>query len=407
LNFLWVIDFDYEKRLHHGGFIRFFNFAPELISQGHTVTFAVNFIDPDPQPSIEYFKQLKAQGVFTDFIEVNFRAPRWRLRVAALSLYPWLANVILRPAQKNYAARVDTIIRDRGLEVVVISPVRLLFLQQVSRSRCAFIFDLGDCLTLYVNRQIRVLRKNGDWRGIRRVLRDAIFAYGRELYYGRMKVMKMMVSPVDKEAIDQISKRPDTSVAILNGVRDGAPRGRYSKTPGRVIFTGNMDFPPNYEAALWFLDNVFPLVLSKRSDACFVIAGANPTPALLERASKNVLLTGYVDDLNREIASSEIFVAPLISGGGFKNKVVEAIVNRTSVIATSIAVEFLDAELRGLLAVADSPEDIAAAMMDIWRDPEAAAARAETLHDLVVERFGWAGKAAEIAAVAKRELARI
>jgi glycosyltransferase involved in cell wall biosynthesis len=111
--------------------------------------------------------------------------------------------------------------------------------------------------------------------------------------------------------------------------------------------------------------------------------------------------------LNREIASSEIFVAPLVSGGGFKNKVVEAIVNRTSVIATSIAVEFLDAELRGLLAVADTPEDIAAAMMAIWRDPEAAASRAEVLHDLVTSRFGWASKAAEIAEIANRELVRM
>jgi glycosyltransferase involved in cell wall biosynthesis len=407
LNFLWVIDFDYEKRLHHGGFIRFFNFAPELIAQGHTVTFAVNFLDPDPTPSFEYLRQLKAEGVFTDFVEVNFNAPVWRLRVAARLIYPGLANAVLRPAQEDYAARIDAIVKERGLEVVVISPARLLFLEQVSQSRCAFIFDLGDCLTLYMDRQIQVLLKNRDWKGLASVLKPAAFAYGREYYYGRMPVMKMMVSPVDKEAIDQISGKPDTSVAILNGVRDGAPRGKYPKIPGRIIFTGNMDFPPNYEAALWFLDNVFPTVLSKRPDVCFVIAGANPTPALLERASTNVVLTGYVDDLNREIACSEIFVAPLVSGGGFKNKVVEAIVNRTSVIATSIAVEFLDAELRGLLAVADSPEAIAAAMMGIWRDSEAAAARAEILHDLVVERFGWAGKAAEIAAIAKSELARI
>ena len=55
--------------------------------------------------------------------------------------------------------------------------------------------------------------------------------------------------------------------------------------------------------------------------------GANPIPALLERASKNVVVTGFVEDLNREIACSEIFVAPLVSGGGFKNKVLEAIAN--------------------------------------------------------------------------------
>ena len=62
LNFLWVIDFEYEKRLHHGSLIRYFNFAPELIAQGHTVTFAVNFLDLDRGPSIQYFQELKARG---------------------------------------------------------------------------------------------------------------------------------------------------------------------------------------------------------------------------------------------------------------------------------------------------------------------------------------------------------
>jgi hypothetical protein len=58
LNFLWIIDFEHEPRLHHGAFIRYFNFAPELIKQGHTVTFAVNILDRERGPSIQYFEKL-------------------------------------------------------------------------------------------------------------------------------------------------------------------------------------------------------------------------------------------------------------------------------------------------------------------------------------------------------------
>ena len=43
LKFLWIIDFEYEGRLHHGAYIRYFNLATELLAQDHTVTFAVNF----------------------------------------------------------------------------------------------------------------------------------------------------------------------------------------------------------------------------------------------------------------------------------------------------------------------------------------------------------------------------
>jgi glycosyltransferase involved in cell wall biosynthesis len=406
LNFLWVIDFEHEKRLHHGAFIRYFNFSPELIAQGHTVVFAVNFLDADRGPSREYFEQLKAKGVFTDFVEVNLEIPLWRTRLAARLFYPGLANPVLRPFYRRFAARIDSIVGERNSNVIVISSNRLFFLQMESRTRCAFIFDIGDCYTLYYRRQIRVMVKNFDFRGILRVLKPFALAFAREHYYSRLPVTKMMVSPVDKEAIDQISGIPDTSAVVLNGVRDGSPRGRFPKIPGRIIFTGNMDFPPNYEAALWFLDNVFPLVLRKRPDVCFVIAGANPIPALLARASKNITVTGYVDDLNREIASSEMFVAPLITGGGFKNKVVEAFVNRTYVIATSIAVEFLNPELRDLVSVANTPEEMADAILAVWSDPIRSEACVEKLHELVTAQFGWSGRACEVVALARVALAR-
>src|SRR5271156_1460042 len=114
LNFLWVIDFEYEARLHHGAFIRYFNLATELIAQGHTDIFAVNFLDLDREPSIQYFQQLKAKGVFTDFIEANFEAPLWRIHLAARLVYPGLANHVLRSAHRTCAARIDAIAREHG-----------------------------------------------------------------------------------------------------------------------------------------------------------------------------------------------------------------------------------------------------------------------------------------------------
>jgi len=370
------------------------------------VTFAVNFFDQDRGPSIQYFRELKARGVFTDFIEADLEVPVWRIRLSERLIYPGLVNSILRPAQRRFAARIDAIARDRKSDIILISGIRLLFLPRYSQSDCAFIYDLGDCRTLFAHRQLRFLAKNWDFVGLLFALRPALFVYAREHYYGRTPVMKIMVSPVDKEAIDAVSGKPDTSTVLLNGVREGTPRGKYSKIPGRIIFTGNMNFPPNYEAALWFLDHVFPLVLSQRPDVCLVISGANPIPALLERASKNVVVTGFVGDLNREIACSEVFVAPLVSGGGFKNKVLEAIVNRTSVVATSIAVEFFPPAMRRLLTVADSPLDMAEAIMAVWKAPREAEARAEMLHELVTDQFGWASRTSELVEIARKAIAQ-
>jgi glycosyltransferase involved in cell wall biosynthesis len=174
------------------------------------------------------------------------------------------------------------------------------------------------------------------------------------------------------------------------------------KIKNRLIFSGNMDFPPNYSAALWFLDYVLPRVLAQVPDAQFVVAGANPPSFLRERASSNVVITGYVEDLNAEIARSSLYVVPMVSGGGFKNKVVEAIVNRTYVVATPIAVEFLDPDTRGLIAVAESPTEMADIIVQLLRDPQICASRLAALYEHVVENFPWSKRAQELVAIVRR-----
>ena len=131
-------------------------------------------------------------------------------------------------------------------------------------------------------------------------------------------------------------------------------------------------------------------------DAQFILAGANPPSFLQSRASNNVVVTGYVEDLNAEIARSSLYVVPMVTGGGFKNKVVEAIVNRTYVVATPLAVEFLDPDTRGLIAVAESPEQMADMIIRLLDDPEACSASLSALYDHVSTTFTWAQRTNEL-----------
>jgi glycosyltransferase involved in cell wall biosynthesis len=157
-----------------------------------------------------------------------------------------------------------------------------------------------------------------------------------------------------------------------------------------------MNFPPNCTAALWFLDNVFPLVVEKIPKAHLVLAGANPPSVLRERQSRNVMITGYVEDLNLEISRSTLYIAPLVTGSGFKNKIVEAIANHTYVVATSVAVEFLDTYTRDLITVADSSREMADAILRLLRDPSACESQVAKLYDHIRSHFTWSKRADEL-----------
>jgi glycosyltransferase involved in cell wall biosynthesis len=259
-----------------------------------------------------------------------------------------------------------------------------------------YAIDWTDSYPLYYVRQARALLRQRRWHRALSEVRPLAEAAMMERYYGRRATLNLAVSPTDKQWLDRVTGQPARSAVVLNGVcLDGASE-TIARDPRRIIFSGNMSFPPNHEGALWFLDNVFPTVLARRPDTRLVLAGANPTPALLARAASNVEVTGYVEDMTAEIRRSSVYVAPLVSGGGFKNKVVEAIANRTYVVATPLAVEFLDPRFHQFMSVASAPHEMAAAVVDVLEHPDRVAPKVDALYEQVANEFSWAHRTTQL-----------
>jgi glycosyltransferase involved in cell wall biosynthesis len=299
------------------------------------------------------------------------------------------------------ATAVTDLLAAQRFDVCLIGERRLLFLLSTLQRRTRVIIDWGDSFVLYYARQIRTHLGSRRFRGLVRDLRDLVSAYLLERYYGRRSDANLVVSPVDKRCLDRVNGVQPRNHVLLNGLRFPPQLPRAEKLPNRVVFTGNMNFPPNYEGAMWFIDHVMPLVCRSRPDVEFVVAGRNPVPELLRKAVKGVTILGTVDDMHHEIAKSAVYVAPLISGGGFKNKILEAISSGTFVVATPTAVEFLDEELRDLILVGGTPEEMATHVVSVLDDPESHKARLERLRQRIYDEFTWGERADELVRLAR------
>ena len=396
MTFLWVINFDYPVRMHDGSTLRHVNYARELQASGHTVYFGVKLDPKYRDESREWFRELREHGVISDFFELSYNPPPWRLRLAGITLHPYLANRILKAYQSETATAVSELIAKLEVNVLILSDRQFWFLADSRTPLETLLIDACDCVSLHLVRQT--------WRHVKArrfgrkhlMLRHALYTISEERYYARRGTAAMVVSPVDHDVLTRIAGDSSRVVTLLNGVRFPPTRPAVQKIKNRVIFSGNMDFPPNHEAAIWFLDCVLPLVRKQVPDVQFVIAGANPLPCVKQRAVGNVVVTGYVEDLDKEIASSSLYVAPMVSGSGFKNKVVEAIANRTYVVATPMAVEFLDKDIRELIAVAQSPEQMAEMIVELLRNPTSCASRLSALYDRIALDFSWSRRADEL-----------
>jgi glycosyltransferase involved in cell wall biosynthesis len=158
-----------------------------------------------------------------------------------------------------------------------------------------------------------------------------------------------------------------------------------TRTPGSLIFTGSLRYAPNREGMAWFVDQVLPVLRARVPGVRLTITGElDATPFV---AAPDIALTGRVPDVRPLVASSAVSVAPLLTGGGTRLKILEAMAARTPVVATSKAAEGLDATSGEHLLVADTPQDFARAVERLLARPDEARAMAERAHALCRARY--------------------
>ena len=135
-----------------------------------------------------------------------------------------------------------------------------------------------------------------------------------------------------------------------------------------LIFSGSMDYRPNIDAVKFFCADVFPLIHREVPEAHLVIAGRNPDRSVLAlQADSAVHVTGSVSDIRPYLWGAAAAVAPMRIARGVQNKILEALASGIPVVSSSGAASALPQTLRNLLIVADTPQAISAATINLLR----------------------------------------
>lgn len=133
-----------------------------------------------------------------------------------------------------------------------------------------------------------------------------------------------------------------------------------------LICVGTLGYEPNHEGALWFIDEVLPLLPGVR--VAFV--GANPRPELLARSSAQVMIAANVAEVSSWLARARVAIVPVHAGSGSRTKIPEAWAHHRPVVSTTIGAEGItEVRERGSVLLADTPDEFAAACRDLLSDP--------------------------------------
>jgi len=155
-----------------------------------------------------------------------------------------------------------------------------------------------------------------------------------------------------------------------------------------VAFFGKMDYQPNIDAVLWFMDNVFQHL---DKDLTFCIVGAKPTSKILELQDKykNVEVTGFVDDPYVILKSALCIVAPMQTGAGIQNKILETMALGTVNIVSTLAANPIAAKNRQDYIVLDEAKAIADEIKSIYKDTNKYGFYRQNSRKFIKKNFTW------------------
>ena len=163
---------------------------------------------------------------------------------------------------------------------------------------------------------------------------------------------------------------PDKSFQLVSNIVD-VPG---SNTPFALrrdwLFIGGFQHPPNIDAVLFFLKQIYPLINEHLGDAKFYIIGDKIPPEIVTLANEKIIVAGLQRDVRPFFESVRLSVAPLRYGAGVKGKINQSMGFGVPVVATSVATEGTKLNDREEILVADTPEDFARAVIELYESED-------------------------------------
>jgi GT2 family glycosyltransferase/glycosyltransferase involved in cell wall biosynthesis len=178
--------------------------------------------------------------------------------------------------------------------------------------------------------------------------------------------VSLVVSSVEKDLLAR--DLPQARIEILSNVHEIYGRRREFAARRELVFVGGFQHPPNTDAVLWFVREVFPLLRAELPDVVFHVIGSKAPPQILDLAHDGVVVHGFVADIAPFMDGCRLSIAPLRYGAGVKGKVNMAMSYGLPVVATPTAVEGMHVVSGEDILVAQLPADFAGAIRRAYGD---------------------------------------
>jgi glycosyltransferase involved in cell wall biosynthesis len=201
----------------------------------------------------------------------------------------------------------------------------------------------------------------------------------------------LVVSELDRQRC--LRERPHRRVLLVpNGVDCTAipPKAWGTSGPPVLLFTGDLSFDPNVQAAAALATEVFPAVRRSCPEVELRLVGRTPVPRVLALRSPGITVLADVPTMLPHLHAATIYVAPLVTGAGTRTKLLEAMAAGLPIVTSSVGLEGIEATPGREVMIADDPAATASTVVQLLQDPGRRQRLGQAARRLAESRYDWA-----------------
>tara|TARA_R110001583_G_scaffold181353_1_gene338560 strand:+ start:2160 stop:3380 length:1221 start_codon:yes stop_codon:yes gene_type:complete len=372
--------------------IRTFNQIKYLASQGHEIHL---FSPYDNDEELEHFSSLDQQGICQSISSFSldakpFRLIRGLLKGKSLSV----ANFYSRDMQTDFdhfisSSKVDVIIctassmaeyifKSSVLKLTTKHPLLIMDFMDVDSDKWAQYQNSSRLPMSWVYHREHKLVSQFEFK----IASEFDVCY--LIAQAEVELFKRQVA--DLGNVQVLGNGMDTKTFFPSKIRA-------ANTAPVLLFTGVMDYKPNVDAVVWFVNHCWQNVIEKYPNARFIIAGMNPNSEVLAlKGKRGIEVTGFVDDILPFYHAADIFIAPFRLARGVQNKVLQAFSCALPVISTPMGAEGINCTPGNNVLIASDASDFFEQIVFLFENQDTAVDIGKKALRLIEEQYSWEGQ---------------
>ncbi len=270
--------------------------------------------------------------------------------------------------------------------------------------------DVIQVESVYLSTYMPVIKMNSDalnvlrlhnveyqiWKGLekktknhlKRLYFDNLTKRVRDFERAAWKQYDLLLAITEKDA-SLVSRLAETSNIIVAPFSIDMPEIKPETGRERWVgyHIGAMDWMANQDGMKWFLKHAWPYVHKALPKFEFYFAGRNMPEEFKKMHLNGVYCYDEVPSAEEFIADKKILIVPLLTGGGIRVKILEAMAAGKVVITTSTGIKGIEAAPGMHYLRVHKPEDFARAIKWCFDNQEAAEKMTENARKMVIEKY--------------------